>query len=60
MGQGPPEVVISARDKQPGEVDEGQQSDERKQYINPTKQYILTVCQSFQLVRQYLENYIYM
>ena len=43
----PPEVVINARDKQPGEVDEGQQADERKKHINPTKQYILTLCQSF-------------
>merc|ERR1712210_236621 len=33
----PPEVVINAGDKQPGETNEGQQSDERNQHTNPTK-----------------------
>ena len=33
----PPEVVIDAGDKQPGETNEGQQSDERNQHTNPTK-----------------------
>ena len=42
----PPEVVINAGDKQPGEINEGQQPDERNQHTNPTKLYILTMSQS--------------
>ena len=33
----PPEVVIDAGDKQPGETNEGQQSDERNQHTNHTR-----------------------
>ena len=33
VGQGPPpEVVVNAKDKQPGKANEWQQEDERKQY----------------------------
>ena len=31
----PPEVVVDAGDKQPGETKEGQQQDERNQHNNP-------------------------
>ena len=33
----PPEVVVDAGDKQPGETKEGQQQDERNQHTNPSK-----------------------
>ena len=59
VGQGPPpEVVVNAKDKQPGKANERQQEDERKQY-NELHQYSITCVKPLKLAGQDLERTFY-